>query len=271
MAEVRPENGYKVYFETEGERITLPVNPIEVTVQCPADNTTYNVIGVGEVIVSRTPKLMTVSFDSFFPKKDFFQSYLNDVELKEPSEYVDFFRKLQTRKTVFKLVITRGSGDRLSFDTNFRAILNDFSLTDKGGEPDDVYYSMSISEWRDAQPELLEVKTEGVTDQKGDTIEPRELVLVKQRTDENYPLKAGQEVVVSGKVYESEEQTDEMWRKTKRSLMQEYAVIGRVLPPAASGPGRRVFLTGIGWVDKADCISNNVYNTNRNINDLRGR
>lgn len=258
-------SGYRVWFVTSNRKVSLPVNPNEITVQYEGDSTTYNVIGIGDVVIPRTPKLTQISFESFFPRLGEY-TYTNETDYPEPAEYVDFFRTLQNDKTVFKLVITRTDNNEITFDTNFYAVMNNFQITDKGGEPGDVYYSLSVSEWRDAQPESLEVKKEGV-EKAGETVEPKELVVVKQRKNDEKVLKPGQTVTVSGKVYNEETETDEFWRKTKRTLIKSDCVISRVLPPTLGV--ERVFLLGIGWVDKSSCITSNVFNTGNHINDMK--
>lgn len=257
---IKEGTGYRIWFVTDSETITLPVNPLEVSTTFGADNTNYNVVGVGEVIVPRTPKLATISFESFFPKTGIFQTYVNEESWYEPKDYVSFFRELQTNRVVFKLVVCRADGFDQTFDTNFSAILNDFTIIDKGGEPGDVYYSMSVSEWRNFLPEVLEVKVNGEEDADGNTVTKRQLVPIKQRVTPTIPMSVGQQVEVTGKVYETPDQTDEVWRKTRRVLVKTTGVVGRVLPPQYASVAQRVFITDIGWVNKADCVTSNVFN-----------
>ncbi len=44
---------YSVYVIFAGKKVKMPVNPEEVNIKYPTDHKTYNVIGVGEIVVPR--------------------------------------------------------------------------------------------------------------------------------------------------------------------------------------------------------------------------
>ena len=259
------ETSYGVWFLVDDKPLQLPVNPTELTIENPGEISTYNVIGIGETVIPRLPKLRKISLDSFFPKTGVYQTMVQESAWYEPEYYVDFFRRLQTTKAVFKIIVERASGFDPMFDTNMSAIIEDFSYTDKGGEPGDVYYHLSVSEWKDMSPEKFEIKKEGVVGVSGETVKPTELVITPQRAIPDVPLTVGQTVTITGNVYETEETTAEMWMKSKRTLTQVSGIVSRVLPPAASGPATRVLISGIGWVEKADCVTANGKNAYTNV------
>ena len=58
---------YSVYVVFAGKKVKMPVNPEEVNIKYPTDHKTYNVIGVGEIVVPRKPSLKELSWESFFP------------------------------------------------------------------------------------------------------------------------------------------------------------------------------------------------------------
>ena len=58
---------YSVYVIFAGKKVKMPVNPEEVNIKYPTDHKTYNVIGVGEIVVPRKPSLKELSWESFFP------------------------------------------------------------------------------------------------------------------------------------------------------------------------------------------------------------
>lgn len=252
MANSSEGTAYKIRFVTLNENIVLPVNPTEVSVQYGGDNASYNVVGIGDIIIPRTPKLAAVSFESFFPKTGDFLTYANESAWYEPRDYVSFFRNLQTEQQIFKLVICRADGFDPTFDTNITAVINDFTITDKGGESGDVYYSMTISEWRNAQPEKLEIASSGETDSNGATTKPRELVAIKQRNTELYPLKVGQVVSVTGRVFALPEMTDIQWRLSRKIASQQTGTISRIID--LKTPAKKmIHIIGIGWIEEKNC------------------
>lgn len=131
----------------------IPVNPEEISIKYPSDNKDYDVIGIGQVVVPRKPALKEISWESFFPASTS-DPYV-DADAYDPDEYVDWFENAMKKNQKVRLIITR---DRL-YDTNIRCIVSDFETTDKGGEPGDMYYSVTLREYRDYSPETVSIIT----------------------------------------------------------------------------------------------------------------
>lgn len=266
-------NDYRIFFgvwnetSSEYQLIELPVNPSEVTITYPANPTNYDVEGVGDIIVPRIPKLATVTFDSFFPREAVFISAANSESWYSPEWYVSFFRKLQMSRKPFELTIIRGSdvinnnseqfgvfSERQQyFDTVFpTAVLLDLSITDKGGEPGDIYYSMTISEYRDASPKTLAELAEEKTNEETGEVEQK-LVVVMNRPPQRGAIVPDRVVEISGEVYEEPESSEIDWATTKQQANRIDRTITRVLPPSVSGTLHSVYINGLGWVDDKNC------------------
>lgn len=258
-------NRFGVYFNTTNsngalkQSIQLPMNPQEITVSYAGDNTTYNLISLGEVIIPRNPKLATVELSSFFPRNSFIDGTVSDAWYK-PEFYVEFFTQLQKRKTIFDFIINRYDSEEHMFDTSFKAVLNDFEITDKGGESGDVYFKITVSEYRDTAPKQVELITE---DEQSDTTY---LAQIKQREIANDEIVAGDMVSVSGPVYETDDAPIAAYSTSRRVVSDFRAVVQRVLPPSLIPEYNRVYITGLGWVQKTDCVKGNYNNTIQRLN-----
>lgn len=227
--------------------IRLPVNPTEVTITMSGESTSYNLINKGEVIIPRNTKLRTVEFSSFFPRNSYMSGTVGDSWYK-PEGYVRFFTSLLDEKVVFRLVINRWDVDTEMFDTSFDAIITGFTITDKGGEPGDIYYTLTISEYRDTKPQETEVISE---DKESDTTY---LVVKTERDVPVNEIVVGDMVTVSGPCYETDDQELRKSARAEDMLTNVKGVVGRVLPPSLVPGLDRVYLTGVGWVRKTDCI-----------------
>lgn len=284
-------NDYRIWFGTwksgdsfELELIELPVNPSDVTITYPGNPTNYDVEGVGDVVIPRIPKLANVTFESFFPRERIFITGTNSTSWHTPEWYVNYFRSLQKKKEPFELTISRGSdiyyttdngtmtqenlfrtgGEYLIaenlfpnhqryFDTVFdKAVLLDFSISDHGGEPGDVYYSMTISEYRDASPKTLAEIANVEYDAEGN-VETQEMVPVVNRPPQRGAIVPDRAVEVSGEVYENEETTKKQWKMSRAQANRIDRVVTRVLPPSVSGTLHSVYIDGLGWIDKKNC------------------
>ena len=59
-------NNFGLFFTRDGTVIRLPQNPEKLPVAKDNDNGEYNVLGVGPIMVPRTPALREITISSFF-------------------------------------------------------------------------------------------------------------------------------------------------------------------------------------------------------------
>lgn len=241
---------YGVYFKTDKQTIQLPVNPQELSVTYGGDNTNYNLIGKGEVVIPRLPKLATVEITSFFPRNSYIAGTVSNAWHK-PEDYVRFFQTMQARRQVFHFIANRWDADSPMFDTSFDAVISDFTITDKGGEAGDVYFSLTVSEYRDTKAQRVEKISES---KETDTTK---LTVVDIRTVPQDEIVVGDMVTVSGPVYQSDDQPEIALNQTKSYAANAMGVVGRTLPPSARAELNRVYISGLGWVNKTDCVKGN--------------
>lgn len=277
-------NDYRIWFNVEGfGEIPLPVNPQDVTITYPGNPTNYDVEGIGEIIVPRKVKLATLTFESFFPRESVYQTVLNYDSNYTPEWYVTFFRRLQTRLQPFELTIVRGSDSLNIYDNDPKnpqviktdyhdtvfpmAVLMDFSITDKGGEPGDIYYTMTVSEYRDASPKTLAEIASETKDDDGNIVEQK-LVVVANRPQQSGAITTGRLIEINGKVFMSEDELRDMWDKTKQVANRVDRIVTRVLPPQVSNKLHSVYIDGMGWVNKSDCQLAETRGTANSINRL---
>lgn len=259
------DSQFGIYFNTtgqngaKGQSIRLPMNPQELRVSYAGDNTTYNVCSLGEVIIPRSPKLATVDIESFFPRNAYIDGTVSNAWYK-PEFYVEFFTQLQKQKAVFTFIINRYDVNDHMFDTSFTAVLQDFEITDKGGESGDVYYKISLSEYRDTQPKKVEKI--GV-DTSSDTTY---LAEVEQRNVPNDRIVPGDVVTVNGPVYQTDDELVTAYATSRKVISNTKLVVQRVLPPDARKEFDRVYCEGFGWVQRTDCLKGNTTNTIQRLN-----
>lgn len=170
----------------------IPVNPEEISIKYPSDNKDYDVIGIGQVVVPRKPALKEISWESFFPASTS-DPYV-DADAYDPDEYVDWFENAMKKNQKVRLIITR---DRL-YDTNIRCIVSDFETTDKGGEPGDMYYSVTLREYRDYSPETVSIITTPAETAADQTVEATSEA---ERPVETPVLRVGAPVIANGQYW----------------------------------------------------------------------
>ena len=91
-------NNFGLFFTRDGTVIRLPVNPEKLPVARDNDNSEYNVLGIGPIMIPRIPKLREVTISSFFPGREFSGS--NQWGAFHPPEYyIQFFESAMNDKT----------------------------------------------------------------------------------------------------------------------------------------------------------------------------
>ena len=153
-------NDYGIFFSYGNDVIRLPINPEELPDTLEADNTEYNVLGVGPITVPRIPKEREVTISSYFPARADL-SVLTPNRFQPPEFYLNFFRTAMNEKRILTYIPARYMEDGTPFDTvdaGFKCIVMSFSATEKGGETGDFYYDLTIREYRDYSPHTVEIK-----------------------------------------------------------------------------------------------------------------
>lgn len=244
---------YGVYIKTDKQSIQFPVNPQELSVSYGGDNTNYNLIGKGEVIIPRRPKLATVEISSFFPRNSYMVGTVSNSWYK-PEDYVRFIKTLQERRQVFQFIVNRWDSESPMFDSSFNAVVQDFTITDKGGESGDVYFVLTVSEYRDTSAQKVEKVSEDIE------ANTTTLAVVDIRSVPQDEIVVGDMVTVSGPVYETDDQLEQAIGLTKNMAANAVGAVVRVLPPSLVPGANRVYVNGLGWVEKTDCVKGNARN-----------
>ena len=141
--------GTNIYLKF-GKKIKIPVNPSEIEIKRPSKNKTFEVLDKGEIVVPMPAGLTEVSWESFFTE-DTYTPYVNGGS--SPKSIIKSLEKAKKNRTKGRLIINRSD----LFDTNMTCIIEDFTTKDKGGEPNDIYYSIMLKEYRNYAPETVAI------------------------------------------------------------------------------------------------------------------
>ena len=130
-----------IYIKIGGKRFTLPVNPEELQVTHPNTDKTAEIAGLGEVLIPQKPALREISFSSFLP------GYRSDPWVHGSASARSLAKALERAwkgRTKCRLIISRS----IDYDTNMQCVVSDLKFSDRGGEPDDLYYEVTFREYR---------------------------------------------------------------------------------------------------------------------------
>lgn len=144
------EGGHLVEIWLKGrKRVRIPVLPPEYKVTSTQQNTTVNVIGLGDVTLKGKRGLQEVTFTSFFPRR-YDSSYCDFSNIKSPKQYVRDIEKMKRAGSV-KLIIT-------GTPINFRCTIESFEWGEEDGTGD-IAYTLTLKEYRAPSSSLSSVVT----------------------------------------------------------------------------------------------------------------
>ena len=163
----------------------LPVNPLEdVTLKIQGSNKQYEIVAIGEITKLGNRKLMTITINSLFVEADYHPFSQGGGS---PESYVKKIKRVMDRKSTTRLVIT---GDGI--DINMRCTIEDFSPSRKFGDWEDVYYTLSLKEYRSYSAKRLPTRKKNTVRIKTDTPQnARDVSSQAARKPETYTVKTG--------------------------------------------------------------------------------
>lgn len=130
------------FINYKEEVIQLPVNPEKITVIYKGNNSTTEIIQLGDINILKDRKLAELSFSSFFPEYSWFPGIRTLGGFKGPAFYKAFFQRIQEEKQPCRLIVT-------GLDINMKCSVESFDYYHQGGDHEDAYYSLSFKEYRD--------------------------------------------------------------------------------------------------------------------------
>lgn len=135
---------YKMYLGINNgeEGFILPILPEKIEIDENGDNKTFDVISLGEVNTINLPKLTEISFESFFPKHR--GPYVSSEQLFDPSFYISKIREWREKRQKIRFIFTGGS----PLEVNDLFTIENFKLSENGGEVGDIYYSIELKRYR---------------------------------------------------------------------------------------------------------------------------
>ena len=152
-------NFYSIYFTRNGEVVRLPHNPEKLPETRSASNGEYNVLGLGPVMVPRTPNLKELTISGYFPGT--LSSSLTSLLTYHPPEYfINFFTSAMNAREPILYTPVRINELGIPFslsDPGYYVLVTDFKTEERGGETGDFYYDLTLKEWRDYAPNRVQI------------------------------------------------------------------------------------------------------------------
>lgn len=152
-------NNFGLFFTRDSAVVRLPVNPEKLPVALDNDNSEYNVLGIGPIMVPRIPALKEITISSYFPGRAF-SGVLTSGGFQPPEFYIQFFESAMQDKATLLYTPVRYYEDGTPFytsDAGLEVLVTQFSTEERGGETGDFYYDLVLTEYRDYSPQMVQI------------------------------------------------------------------------------------------------------------------
>lgn len=131
-------------------KLRIPVLPEKIEVSYPDKNDKTYVYGVGEVTIKKHPGAVQVKYSSFFPKNKCQGSV---TSLESPNTCAEFMKTVMELETFAKFTYT-GGPHPISMKCTIK-----YEEYEQGGDPDTIYYTLTITEYKVTTVRKITVKT----------------------------------------------------------------------------------------------------------------
>lgn len=166
------------FKDSNNAYLQLPVNPSEIDYDSPYGIQTVSIANFGEVSVPGERGVKQITFSSFFPR-DYNPSYCEYEGFMSPWVWVKQIENWRDTRKNIRIII---SGTPISLPV----YISDFSLQpEKSGHPGDVFYTITLMEYRPFKAKLLQSTAKATTTAKQPTrpetakVSPKSYVVIR--------------------------------------------------------------------------------------------
>lgn len=135
--------GLWLSFNNQEEVFELPVLPGKIEVTGKGEGSGYEVYGLGQINVIKSPGLAEYSFEAILPAAGNPYPFITARYYYEPRYYVDLIEKWRQTRHPIRFVYT---GPSLQINTP--ASIESFDWSETAGENGDIQISLSLKEYR---------------------------------------------------------------------------------------------------------------------------
>lgn len=187
---------YGLYFDYNNTTIRIPVNPQSYTITYPTDNTKYNILDLGEINRIREPGLAIIQWDSYLPANTNEPFVLTTGNFRPPAYYIEQITKFMKSKEPVRFIANRiNEQGQPIFDTNIQVSIEEFEQLEQGGETGDFYYSISLLEYREFNPQIVNLVAPATV------TAPTTATNTEQRDVPKTQICVGDTVIANGRYY----------------------------------------------------------------------
>lgn len=143
-----------ITYNAEAEKLRIPVLPEKFSVSIGSNNSSVDVVELGEVIVKQAPPAYKFSFESFFPKTTF--PGVSVSSLTAPLTCINKLKKWYKGDKPVHLILT-------DVGIDMYCTIESFSYYEEGGDVGSIHYSLTLKEYKEVTVRSVTIKSSKAT------------------------------------------------------------------------------------------------------------
>ena len=194
---------YQFWFTwPDGKKTRLPVLPSTLEVSNGSQNESVNIARLGEVTIIQDPAAKTISFSSIFPAR--YSSICEFRNFSKPWDYVNKINKFKNNEKPSRFLIT-------GTPINIYVTIEEFVYREGEGDIGDIYYDLTLKEFRFVSPRKITVKTKKAAAKRPNT----------KSKPKTYKVKKGDTLwAIARKYYGNGAEWKKIWNANKTMLIK---------------------------------------------------
>lgn len=152
--------GIEFWLISGKDKLRLPVNPESNAYSSPFGYEDVEVEGLGEVTIVKRRGLKEFEISTFWPR-DYNTTYCSYSRFITPTAFVKKIESWRSKREPIRYVVTGAGGVNLS------VTIRGFEIEpERAGSPGDIYFTLSLKEWREATVKKVDTSKKKKTPDK---------------------------------------------------------------------------------------------------------
>lgn len=159
--------GIQFWLISGKDKLRLPVNPESNAYSSPHSYEEIEVEGLGEVTIIKKRGLREFEISTFWPR-DYNPTYCHYSRFISPTAFVTKINTWRNKRQPIRYVVTGAGG------VNLEVTIRNFNVEpERAGSPGDVYFTLSLKEWRTASVKRVDTSKKKKASKKRPASHPK--------------------------------------------------------------------------------------------------
>lgn len=191
-------------YNAEKNKIKFPVLPDKITIKNGGQNTSVNIVGLGEITIRRDRKAFTYSFSSFLPKESFpgintsrvvTTKKVQTKKKKKTKEKTEINDTPKPRTIIKKINSWKEKNQPVHFIitggfVDCYCTIENFNYEEVGGDVGTYQFSIDLKEYREVEVRKIKKKKKKKSSKKGKSSKKKKSRTTKKKTAKRTNSKA---------------------------------------------------------------------------------